>query len=176
MADGLDLCFKYRLIFSMVFLPPEEYYKSLPRKRCGTGVIFLNSAGELLLLKPTYKPYWQLAGGVIDANEAPLACAIREIKEEIGLDSNNLKLLSVDYVSEHKPKSESFQFTFFGGTLTDEQISQIRLQADEISEYKFMNVDEALKMIGGSFAARFSENEASLKDGLIRYLEDGILK
>lgn len=160
----------------MVFLPPEKYYESLPRKRCGTGVIFLNNAGELLLLKPTYKPYWQLAGGVIDENEAPLAGAIREVKEEIGLDINNLKLLSVDYVSEHKPKSESFQFTFSGGTLTDEQILQIRLQAEEISEYKFVNVDEASKMIGGSFALRFSENMAALKNGLIYYLEDGVLK
>lgn len=53
----------------------------------GCSVVITNSAGELLLLRHSYGPdVWALAGGGIDAGEDPRAAALREMREELGLE------------------------------------------------------------------------------------------
>ena len=42
--------------------------------------------GKVLLLKQEKSKYWLLPGGHIDDNELPHEAAIREVKEETGLD------------------------------------------------------------------------------------------
>ncbi len=64
----------------------QEYLKNLPRKRMASGVIFFNEAGEILIVKPSYKDHWSVPGGVIDKDESPRDAALREVKEEVGLD------------------------------------------------------------------------------------------
>ena len=56
------------------------------RKRVAAHVIYRDEAGRILLVEPTYKPEWELPGGMVEANEPPLAAACREVKEELGLD------------------------------------------------------------------------------------------
>ncbi|MDX7985745.1 NUDIX domain-containing protein [Xenorhabdus sp. 12] len=53
----------------------------------GVGVIIVNDNGEILLGKRTsqHAPYWSIFGGHVDPGESFEECAIREIKEEIGL-------------------------------------------------------------------------------------------
>src|SRR5512146_1882310 len=92
----------------------EDYYKSLPTKRMGTGVLFFNVKGELLIVKPNYKEGWSIPGGVIDANESPRAAGFRETKEEIGIDIDEVQFLCVCYSLNDWPKTESLQFVFNG--------------------------------------------------------------
>ena len=73
----------------------EEYAKILPKKQVGTAVIFLNANGEILIVKPNYRDGWLVPGGATDENESPLHCAIREVKEEIGLDIPEIKLVGI---------------------------------------------------------------------------------
>jgi 8-oxo-dGTP diphosphatase len=42
--------------------------------------------GSHLLVYNRYRQYWELAGGLIDRDETPRACAARELREESGLD------------------------------------------------------------------------------------------
>ena len=56
------------------------------RKRVAADVILRDEDGRFLLVNPNYKPDWDLPGGMVEANEAPIDAARRELREELGLD------------------------------------------------------------------------------------------
>ena len=123
-------------------IPDANYYHNLPKKRMAAGVLFVDDKNNIFLLKPTYKDYWDIPGGVTSENESPRETATRELKKELGLEVKKLKLLCIDYVSAFGPKDESLQFIFFGGKLNEETLSKIKL-SEEHSEYKFVSIKEA---------------------------------
>ena len=103
----------------MIQLTPEEYYKSLPKKRVASAVLFWDNEGRLLLLHKTYDDNkWNLPGGVTEINESPKQGAIREVEEEIGLVKTELSFAGIDYKpARNEILSESLQFIFDGGIL-----------------------------------------------------------
>lgn len=105
----------------------------------GAGCLFFNETNELLLVKPNYKPSWEIPGGVVEANESPKQCCQREVSEEINLNQEIGRLLVLDYNSPNDPKTESLMFIFDGGVLQDSDIATIQLPADELSEFGFFS-------------------------------------
>lgn len=62
--------------------------------------VLVESGGEFLLArheKPGRKPYWVLPGGRLEPQETIPECAVRELREETGLESRFAGIL---YVSE----------------------------------------------------------------------------
>ena len=65
--------------------------------RIGVGTIILKE-GQLLLLKRLNvhgAGTWSTPGGHLDFGETPTACAIREVKEETGVDITNVRFLGI---------------------------------------------------------------------------------
>ncbi|WP_335341674.1 NUDIX hydrolase, partial [Pseudofrankia sp. EUN1h] len=62
------------------------WQRGLPRKRMAAAVVLVDDGGRVLLVRPTYRPGWDLPGGVIEQDEAPRAAARRELVEELSLD------------------------------------------------------------------------------------------
>jgi hypothetical protein len=62
---------------------------TLPRKRMGARALFFDAADRVLLAEPTYKPYWEIPGGAVEAGESPRDAVAREPKEEVGLSCPN---------------------------------------------------------------------------------------
>jgi 8-oxo-dGTP diphosphatase len=118
----------------------KAYTASLPKKRMGSGCLFFDEHGNILLVKPTYKPGWEIPGGSVEDNESPKQCCRREIQEELGIEREIGKLLVIDYNSETDEKTESLMFIFDGGTLTSSDTESIRLRRDELSEFRLFNV------------------------------------
>lgn len=154
-----------------IMLSPEEYAKSLPRKHSGVVVLFFNDKDELLVVKPNYKDGWILVGGSIDDNESPLSSAIRETKEEIGLEISDLHFVSVHYISAVGPFSDSYQFVFNGGKLSNEQIGSIKLQKEELDEYAFVSVEKAKTMLTPRMNARIKISLDVMKNSGCGYAE-----
>ena len=60
------------------------------RHRVGVALVAIDDQGRILLLHHVFHPYvpWDLPGGWLARGETPAACALRELKEETGLDAS----------------------------------------------------------------------------------------
>ncbi len=149
----------------------EEYAANLAKKQVGTAVLFFNTKGELLIVKPDYKEGWLVPGGTVDTDESPLQCAFREIKEEVGLDISELKLTGVYYGHKKGVFTDSLKFIFSAGTLTDNQIGQIKLQVDELEEYTFASPEKALSLLSPSLQKSIPACLEAIKKETVAYIE-----
>ena len=132
------------------FLPPQEFYKTLPKKPISAGAIIFNKKGELLLVKAHYKERWSLPGGVVDADESPHDACRREVAEETNLKLKKLSLVCVHYVPRDEKFGERIQCTFYGGEVTLEEESHVQCGEDEIDELRFVTPEEATMLSGGA--------------------------
>jgi len=151
----------------------NDYYKNLPKKRMSAGVLILDQQDEILIVKPAYKDYWSIAGGIVEANESPRQACLREVKEEIGLDLATLQFLCVDYKTNSGKVGEGLHFLFFGGKLTLEQIKQIKVDGQEIVDFRFMKLDEVLPLLAEKMRPRLPKALEAINNNSAFYLEDG---
>jgi 8-oxo-dGTP pyrophosphatase MutT (NUDIX family) len=150
----------------------EEYANMLPKKQIGTAVLFFNTKDELLILKPDYKDGWLVPGGSADENESPLHCAIRETKEEINLDISSLILVGTYFAHKKGYYSDSLKFIFYGGVLTDEQISEIQLDLNELEEIAFLPSTKAIPLLSNSLQKSVPQCLDAIKDETCVYIEE----
>ena len=154
------------------WLPYAEHVKLLPKKRIASAVLFLNSEGNVLMVKPTYKPSWILPGGVTELNESPLEGARREVKEETGLTVSHLQFVAAIHTPRKKENDDVIHFYFYGGVLSNEQASQITLQADELLEYAFVRPDEVSEISTASFVSHLSKMLVAIKTKSAIFVEN----
>ena len=127
---------------------------NLPRKRIGATVLYLNDEGEVLIVKPTYRKGWLTPGGTVQENETPYAGCRREVREELGVDFTVEGLACIGYRSAHDDKVENIQFVFWGGVLSPEQVSSIRLQESELEQFRFCAPDRLGDYLNKNLASR----------------------
>ena len=65
------------------------------RVKAGVGVVITDNNGRILLERRSDNGMWGLPGGGIDAGESITEAAIREVKEETGLDVRITGLIGV---------------------------------------------------------------------------------
>jgi 8-oxo-dGTP diphosphatase len=151
----------------------EAYYKQLPKKQVGTAVLFFNTKGELLVVKPDYKDSWLVPGGSADENESPSHCARRETMEEVGLTIKKLTLVGIYYAPAKNIHTDSLKFIFDAGTIDETEISKIKIQADEIEKYMFLPLEEALKILSGSLQESIPMCMEAIRNKNVAYRELG---
>ena len=142
--------------------------QNAPEKNSGDGGHFFNTKGEILIVKPDYREGWLLPGGTADEGESPRACGIRETKEELGLDISDIQLVGV----YHSGNPDSLKFIYNGGILTDEKISQIHLQEDELEQYAFLSPTEALPMLSVSLQKSLPASLEAIKNNTVAYVDN----
>ncbi len=57
-----------------------------PKYTCGSQARVVREDGRVLLVKAAYRWSWGMPGGLMDAGESPEDAAVRETREETGLD------------------------------------------------------------------------------------------
>jgi diadenosine tetraphosphate (Ap4A) HIT family hydrolase/8-oxo-dGTP pyrophosphatase MutT (NUDIX family) len=150
----------------------KQFHRTLPRKRMGAGVIFSDAEGRVLIVKPTYKDYWEIPGGAVEDDESPAQACRREVGEELGIEIESGRLLCVDYNSSTDVYLESLMFVFDGGRLSEEQVADISLDQNELSEWRFVGRSEALELLGYRVSSRLRTVWGTSDPMDVAYLED----
>lgn len=147
-------------------LPRAEFLASLPRRRIATGAVFRDTTDRVLIVEPTYKQTWQLPGGTVEADESPRAGCVREVREELGLDVPLGRLLVMAW---HGPGPDdphgALLIDYDGGRLTDDQIAEFVLPADELRSHRFLPVDEVGRLTTNRTARRIAAALRALNTG-----------
>lgn len=115
----------------------------------GAGALVINPHKEVLLIKQYRYPIqdweWNLPGGGIDPSEDPKVTVEREIIEETGLNIESIAKIAQFYpLSSY---STELVFLFVAKVGDGKLVMKERLEDESITEMKFINIDEALRMI-----------------------------
>jgi len=143
----------------------------LPAIPVSAGALIFDQAGRLLILKPTYKSGWTIPGGVMEADgETPWDACRREVREECGIEVSSGRLACTDYHPGRPDHPGGIRFLFDCGPVDDAALTAIRLQPEEIAEYRLVPLDAALRLLRPAIRRRV--RAVSRHPGFV-YLEDG---
>ena len=155
----------------MVDAVVEEVFPEVPRIPASAGALIFDEAGRLLILKPNYKKGWTIPGGQVDSDgESPWETCRRETREECDLEVEHGRLVCVDFLRPKPHRPGGMRFLFHCGALTDRQLSEIRLQDEEIDAHRFVELAEAMAMLSGPVRRRVSASAGTKR---CVYLEEG---
>ncbi|WP_455363533.1 NUDIX domain-containing protein, partial [[Eubacterium] cellulosolvens] len=126
------------------------------------GALIVNNKGEILLVKShKWGNKYTVPGGHIELGERSEAAVKREVREEVGLDVEPVRLLLVqeaifpaDYV-----KHEHYIFIDY---LCRSSSSNVRLDREEIQDYVWSSPDRVLQL----------ELESFTRNLVLEYLKD----
>ncbi|GAA1233270.1 NUDIX hydrolase [Prauserella halophila] len=157
----------------MELLPFDEYVRSLPRRRMAAGVLLRDDAGRVLLVEPSYKRFWDIPGGVVEAGEPPWDAAAREVREEIGLDRRPGPLLVIDNLSATDRMPDGLMFVWDGGPITASEVDTLTLTDPEIVSASLHTPEQAAAKVPSSLAARLDSAVHAADTGTLALCQDG---
>ena len=101
-------------------------------KDVGAIATIFDDAGRVLLVHQTYQgSKWAWPGGVVEEREAPWTAVVREVKEEVGLEVEVVRLIGVYHVADRNSVGFQFLCRVVGG--------ELRVDGEEISEAEFFD-------------------------------------
>lgn len=107
----------------------------------------------LLLSRLTKRPLWEFPKGGVDAGETLAEAALRELREETGLDSESIRMIDE---FQHR---EEYRFTSGKGesrTLIRKEVTyflaesvstDVKLSAHEASQFAWLPLDDAIRKL-----------------------------
>ena len=139
-------------------MPKKQENQSTPQRKVATmdqisagGIAFRwrESEPEIAIVSVKPKLRWQLPKGIVDPGESPQQTAVREVKEEAGVEAELIKLIeTIEYwyrsVKNGKPVRYHKFVHFY---LMEYRSGNVRQHDHEVEEAKWVTLDEALEML-----------------------------
>ncbi|MFD7908615.1 NUDIX domain-containing protein [Kitasatospora sp. NPDC059747] len=150
----------------------SEPHEVVAQPRTAAGVLFFDEDDHVLLVKPTYKPGWEIPGGYLHAGETPSEGAAREVKEELGITPPIGRLLVADW-APHPTEGDKLLFVFDGGVLPADELDHITVDQVEIGEYAFYTTDQLEELLIPRLARRVHAACGARTQSATVYLEHG---
>lgn len=145
------------------------------RKRVSVDALIRDEQGRILLVNPTYKPDWDMPGGMAEANEPLTAALERELTEELSIAPTIGALLCVEWVPPHGPWDDLLAFIFDTGVLDAAGLARVELADGELSAYEFCTPEQAKQRLRPHAYRRLTAALQALETGRLAYLQDGLL-
>lgn len=153
------------------WLPHDEWLRRMPKKRVSAGLLIMNEQKGLLIVKPSYKDYWTIPGGVVEQYESPIDGCVREVYEEIGLCVSQPKFIGLVHAPRRTENDDVLHFFFYGGALSSQEIANIHLQADELEDFRFVVPSDIKEFVIPHFAEKLPALLQAIQEEEVVYLE-----
>ncbi|HJR89479.1 MAG TPA: NUDIX hydrolase [Aeromicrobium sp.] len=115
----------------------------LPTKRIIAQGLLRDADDRVLLCRLTYKPEWDLPGGVVEVGESPADGLVRELQEELGITVSVKGLITVNWLPAWRGWDDACVMLFDLGVADASVVDTMRLQPTEIAGVEWCD-DEAV--------------------------------
>lgn len=132
----------------------------------GAGAIVSNAKGEWLVVKKTYgglKDVWSIPAGFVDGGETLDAAAVREVKEETGIDCTIEGVYGIRSGVIHDTVSDNMVIF-----LAHAQEGAITIDPRELSDAQWLHPTQLAEDPDSSFMLRLFAAEGNLQQPLER--------
>jgi 8-oxo-dGTP diphosphatase len=143
------------------------------RPTVAAGALITAEDGRVLLVKPSYKPLWEIPGGMVEAGETPARGLEREIAEELGIAVPAGPLLVADW-APLEPTGDKLLFVFDCGRLDSGQAAALRPDGVEIVDLAYHPLAALDDLLIPRLARRLRAALDARRDHTVSYLEHGV--
>lgn len=104
---------------------------------------------EVVIVSVLPQGRWQLPKGIVDKGESPEEAAVREVREEAGIETDllaSIDIIEYWYVSERRGQRVRYHkyVHFF---LLDYRDGDVSNHDHEVAEARWVSIDEAIRML-----------------------------
>ncbi|MFC8298388.1 NUDIX domain-containing protein [Micromonospora orduensis] len=137
----------------MTWTEPATWYANLASFYAAAAAFITDPAGNVLLVKPTYRDGWAFPGGYVDEGEYPHNACAREIREELGVAMVVGDLLVVDWAPSAGLRPRAIiSFTFDCGSVAN--LNGFNLPRHELEDVAFFSRQEAERHLPDNVGTR----------------------
>lgn len=145
------------------------------RKRLIAHALVTDAAGRVLLCETSFKPDWELPGGIVEPGESPLYAVAREMVEELGFAPQVDRVLVVDWLQPYLGWEDALELVFATRPMTDEQAAALEPDGHEIVGLHWLERDHAADHMTPFGAGRLRAAYLAVDEGHTLYTEAGRL-
>ncbi|MDG4828271.1 NUDIX hydrolase [Solwaraspora sp. WMMD1047] len=142
--------------------------------RVAAGALFFDDEGRVLLVRPTYKPHWDIPGGYVEPGESPRAACIREIREELSLTVHVGPLLVVDWAPANN-EGDKILFVFNAGHFDADMQQRVAFRDGELAEWRLVAPDDLPEYTPDRLTRRIQTAVNARREGSPTYTEHGVI-
>lgn len=143
------------------------------RKRVIAHLLLTDSEDRVCILQTTFKPDFELPGGILEVGESPRDGLAREVREELDHRLDIGRLLVVDWLVPYLGWEDAVELIFDAGTLSDPDL--LRPDGREIASVHWLELSAAAARMAPFAQGRLRAAWSARRHGQTFYLEGGNL-
>ena len=142
------------------------------RKRVIAHLLVTAPDGRVCVLETTFKPDFELPGGILELGESPRAGLAREIQEELSTELAIGRLLVVDWLAPYLGWEDAVELIFDGGELASPDV--LRPDLKEIRAAHWLEPEAAIARMAPFAKGRLGAALDARAARACYYLEAGV--
>lgn len=143
------------------------------RKRVISHLLLTDEDGRVCILETTFKPDFELPGGILEVGESPRVGLVREVEEELGHTVSVGRLLVVDWLAPYLGWEDAVELIFDGREMPPASVHLLQADLREIRAVHWLPPGDAAATMAPFARGRLLAALEAREAGRTLYLEAG---